>query len=104
MFAFPARCPSSRHRLFLPALLLASSSVSAAAAFLPPSTAPRASPHQQRTLHSTTITTHMSAPSSRDVHLANGLRDMAHQYDAFLIDQWGVMHDGHHPYPGSLKE
>jgi len=23
-------------------------------------------------------------------------------YDAFLLDQWGVLHDGHRPYPGAI--
>ncbi len=32
-----------------------------------------------------------------------GLADIASQYDAFLIDQWGVIHDGRSLYPGALQ-
>ncbi|MGF1474272.1 MAG: TIGR01459 family HAD-type hydrolase [Geminicoccaceae bacterium] len=31
-----------------------------------------------------------------------GLREIADAYDAFILDQWGVMHDGTQPLPGSL--
>jgi HAD superfamily hydrolase (TIGR01450 family) len=40
--------------------------------------------------------------SSSNVHLATGLRDIVHHYDVFLIDQWGVMHDGHQAYPDAV--
>lgn len=33
---------------------------------------------------------------------ADGLRDMAHRYQGFIIDQWGVLHDGGDPYPGAI--
>ena len=29
-----------------------------------------------------------------------GLSALAERYDTFLIDQWGVLHDGRQPYPG----
>ncbi len=32
----------------------------------------------------------------------NGLADIAHQYDGFIVDLWGVVHDGVNPYPGAL--
>lgn len=31
-----------------------------------------------------------------------GLRDIADRYDAFFIDQFGVLHDGITPYPGAV--
>lgn len=34
--------------------------------------------------------------------LLNGLADIAGYYDAMLIDQYGVLHDGHHLYPNVL--
>jgi HAD superfamily hydrolase (TIGR01459 family) len=33
----------------------------------------------------------------------NGLREIAHRFDGMLIDQFGVIHDGQHPYPGTLR-
>lgn len=32
-----------------------------------------------------------------------GLAKLIDGYDLFLFDQWGVIHDGHTPYPGILK-
>ena len=32
-----------------------------------------------------------------------GLSDIAHLYDGFIIDLWGVVHDGVTPYPGALE-
>jgi len=34
--------------------------------------------------------------------LHEGLRDLAPRYDAFLLDQFGVLHDGTTPYPGVI--
>jgi len=33
----------------------------------------------------------------------SGLADIADQYDGFIIDLWGVVHDGINPYPGALE-
>ncbi len=33
---------------------------------------------------------------------ADGLREIAERYQGFIIDQWGVLHDGGEPYPGAL--
>ena len=41
--------------------------------------------------------------SSASTQLSTGLGDLAQRYDAFLVDQWGVLHDGHKPYPGVLE-
>ena len=27
-----------------------------------------------------------------------GLKEIYQKYDAFILDQWGVMHDGHKSY------
>jgi len=32
----------------------------------------------------------------------NSLRDIADDYDAIVLDQWGVLHDGNAPYPGAI--
>ena len=32
-----------------------------------------------------------------------GVRDLARDHDGFIIDQWGVMHDGTKPYPGAVE-
>lgn len=37
---------------------------------------------------------------TRPIRLLNGLREMAGDYDAFILDLWGVLHDGQNPYPG----
>ena len=34
--------------------------------------------------------------------ILDGLRDLVDDYDHFIIDQWGVVHDGHAPLPGAL--
>jgi HAD superfamily hydrolase (TIGR01459 family) len=31
-----------------------------------------------------------------------GMREIAAEYDGFVLDLWGVVHDGVHPYPGVL--
>jgi HAD superfamily hydrolase (TIGR01459 family) len=33
---------------------------------------------------------------------ADGLEEIADRYDGFIIDQWGVLHDGGDPYPGAI--
>lgn len=32
----------------------------------------------------------------------NGLKEISPKYDTFIIDQWGVIHDGKTPYPGAF--
>lgn len=32
-----------------------------------------------------------------------GLGTVAERYDGFILDQWGVLHDGKTPYPGALE-
>ena len=32
----------------------------------------------------------------------HGLRELASECDALLLDQWGVLHDGHRAYPGAV--
>ena len=39
----------------------------------------------------------MTAPT-----ICNGVAALAERYDGFLLDQWGVLHDGVRPYPGAL--
>ncbi len=51
----------------------------------------------------------VAAAPSRALHAATqrtqtlaGIRELAARYDAFLLDQWGVLHDGAHALPGAL--
>jgi len=49
----------------------------------------------------------MSAPASSETRPAavfpTGMAPLAARYDGFLIDQWGVLHDGTSPYPGAVS-
>jgi HAD superfamily hydrolase (TIGR01459 family) len=36
------------------------------------------------------------------VHLIAGLRELAARYDGFILDLWGVIHDGVTPIPGAI--
>jgi ribonucleotide monophosphatase NagD (HAD superfamily) len=36
------------------------------------------------------------------VELHQGMKDIADKYDAFLLDQWGVLHDGTIAYDGAV--
>jgi HAD superfamily hydrolase (TIGR01459 family) len=35
--------------------------------------------------------------------ILSGLREIAWQYDGFILDLWGVIHDGFTPYPGAKE-
>jgi HAD superfamily hydrolase (TIGR01459 family) len=37
------------------------------------------------------------------VVLAAGMAALAERFDAFILDQWGVLHDGTSPYPGAAE-
>ena len=39
----------------------------------------------------------------RAAAVLDGLEEVADRYDAFLIDQWGVMHDGTTAYPKAIE-
>jgi HAD superfamily hydrolase (TIGR01459 family) len=43
------------------------------------------------------------AMTARSVPLIQGLSEIADDYDALLLDQWGVLHGGAEPYPGVLE-
>jgi len=36
------------------------------------------------------------------VHLITNLRELAPRYDGFILDLWGVIHDGVSPIPGAI--
>src|SRR5262249_45478875 len=44
----------------------------------------------------------MAATSTSPVPLAVGLSSLADRYDGFILDLWGVLHDGVRPYPGAV--
>jgi len=37
-----------------------------------------------------------------EVQLIGGLRELAPRYDGFVLDLWGVIHDGVRPMPGAV--
>jgi HAD superfamily hydrolase (TIGR01459 family) len=37
------------------------------------------------------------------VEFLDGLRQLANRYDGFILDQWGVLHDGRAAYPGAVE-
>lgn len=48
----------------------------------------------------------MSVPASSErlslIDFPAGIGDLVSRYDGFLLDQWGVLHDGSAPYPGAV--
>lgn len=36
------------------------------------------------------------------MQLVAGLADIADRYDGYIVDLWGVIHDGSHPFPGAV--
>ena len=36
------------------------------------------------------------------IRVINGMRELAPEYDGFILDLWGVVHDGTAPFPGVL--
>jgi HAD superfamily hydrolase (TIGR01459 family) len=50
----------------------------------------------------------MSAPASPEgdyggVTALRGVEALARDHDGFIVDQWGVLHDGTKPYPGAIE-
>jgi HAD superfamily hydrolase (TIGR01459 family) len=39
----------------------------------------------------------------RDIPMLSGVRDLAERFDVFVLDQFGVLHDGVEPYPGAVE-
>lgn len=37
------------------------------------------------------------------VTVVTGVASLAARYDGFILDQWGVLHDGTRPYPGAVE-
>jgi HAD superfamily hydrolase (TIGR01459 family) len=46
--------------------------------------------------------TDSTSTSSRTLKLVSGIRDIVDDYDVFLLDMWGVMHDGFNAYEGVI--
>ncbi len=44
----------------------------------------------------------VSSVTKPTVELHQGMKDIADKYDAFLLDQWGVLHDGKVAYDGAV--
>lgn len=45
----------------------------------------------------------MPDSTPRIVPVLHGLSEIAERYDGFIVDLWGVMHDGVQPYPGARE-
>lgn len=41
-------------------------------------------------------------PAYAGVTALPGIAALADEYDAFIVDQWGILHDGTRPYPGAI--
>src|SRR6478609_3902536 len=48
------------------------------------------------------MSVHVSPETGAAVSHLSGLAEVAQSYDGFLLDQWGVLHDGTTPYPGAV--
>lgn len=44
-----------------------------------------------------------SLSDASNPHFVTGIADFAGLYETFLIDQWGVLHDGQTPFPGAVE-
>lgn len=44
-----------------------------------------------------------AASATSEIQVLNGVRDLVDKYDLFLLDMWGVMHDGTVTYNGVLE-
>ncbi|TIM20964.1 MAG: TIGR01459 family HAD-type hydrolase, partial [Mesorhizobium sp.] len=40
--------------------------------------------------------------SAKTIERLDGIGPLAERYDVFLLDQFGVLHDGTRPYPGAV--
>ena len=38
----------------------------------------------------------------KKIQSINGLREIEENYDIFILDQWGVMHDGKYAFPSAI--
>ena len=43
-----------------------------------------------------------AASATTNLRVASGIEEVAKDHDVFLLDMWGVMHDGTNPYEGVL--
>jgi hypothetical protein len=43
------------------------------------------------------------ASNRLEIGMKANLRSIQHQYQAFLFDLWGVVHDGHSAFPGVVS-
>src|SRR5262245_5154099 len=45
----------------------------------------------------------ITAESPPTIPIVAGLSAMADCYDGYIVDLWGVLHDGVHAYPGAVE-
>lgn len=55
----------------------------------------------QLTMHILSMS--ISSRSSTSTSFINHMESLIHKYDYFIIDQWGVLHNGKVPYPGVIE-
>ena len=49
------------------------------------------------------MTTSSESVAYDGVALVHGMSALAERYDGFILDQWGVLHDGTRPYAGAAE-
>ena len=40
--------------------------------------------------------------TSTEIPVLAGIGEIADRYDGYILDLWGVLHDGHAPFPGVI--
>ena len=58
---------------------------------------------RNRIVRSTTLQMVSNYATNQQVQVLSGIRDVVDRYDTFLLDMWGVMHDGTTTYEGVLE-
>jgi FMN phosphatase YigB (HAD superfamily) len=48
------------------------------------------------------LVSHRHMTTRKYVNVGSGIEEVANDHDIFLLDMWGVMHDGSRPYDGVI--
>jgi ribonucleotide monophosphatase NagD (HAD superfamily) len=59
--------------------------------------------HQTITMMTTTTSTSTTSSPVKSFRVVEGIEDIVADYDVYLLDMWGCMHDGIQPYDGVLE-
>lgn len=60
-------------------------------------------PYSLNKMSMSSITMSSNIYKASNSNIATSIQDIIHQYDYFIIDQWGVLHNGKVPYSGVLE-